>query len=144
MTPTTATAARRLFFHLARPLAHSVQGSNIPFGNPSLRRGALCPSLPIRTLFTLSHLWASFRALPWHEYRHWGPLIRIRITDYRHWGPYLWNCIRNKMSVVHFLNMLVDKNMKIWKFRFLTKNPKFYNGHIYISQSSKNPNIGKK
>ena len=38
VTPTAATAtARRQFFYLARALAHSVQGWNIPFGNPSLR-----------------------------------------------------------------------------------------------------------
>ena len=40
MTPTTTTAetmTRRQFFYLAGPLAHSDQGSNIPFGNPSLR-----------------------------------------------------------------------------------------------------------
>ena len=36
LTP-TAAAARRQFFHLARALAHSGQGWNIPFGNPSLR-----------------------------------------------------------------------------------------------------------
>ena len=36
MTPTAATT-RRQFFHLARALAHSGQGWNIPFGNPSLR-----------------------------------------------------------------------------------------------------------
>jgi len=37
MTP-TATAARRQFSHLARPLDHHAQGPNIPFGvNPSLR-----------------------------------------------------------------------------------------------------------
>ena len=48
MTPTTATA-RRQFFYLARPLAHSVQGSNIPFGNPSLRpckKSAMSGTLP--------------------------------------------------------------------------------------------------
>ena len=40
MTPTTATtttAARRQLSHLAGALAHSAQGWNILFGNPSLR-----------------------------------------------------------------------------------------------------------
>ena len=37
MTPTATTTTRRQFFHLARALAHSGQGWNIPFGNPSLR-----------------------------------------------------------------------------------------------------------
>ena len=37
LTPTTTTTACRQISHLARPLAHSAQGWNIPFGNPSLR-----------------------------------------------------------------------------------------------------------
>ena len=36
LTPTTA-ATRRQLSHLARALAHSAQGWNIPFGNPSLQ-----------------------------------------------------------------------------------------------------------
>ena len=35
MTPTMTAPARRQSFHLARPLAQSVQGWNILFGNPS-------------------------------------------------------------------------------------------------------------
>ena len=41
------TAARRQFFYLTRPLAHSVQGSNIPFGNPSLRCMCICNDLTL-------------------------------------------------------------------------------------------------
>ena len=37
MTPTAAVTTRRQLSHLARALAHSAQGWNIPFGNPSLR-----------------------------------------------------------------------------------------------------------
>ena len=56
MTPPTAAAAtRRQFFHLARPLAHSVQGSNIPFGNPSLRsyRRLVSRMLAFQAILTL-------------------------------------------------------------------------------------------
>ena len=38
VTPTAATATRRQLSHLAKPLDHHAQGSNIPFGvNASLR-----------------------------------------------------------------------------------------------------------
>ena len=43
----TPTATCRQFFHLARAPSHSVQGWNIPFGNPSLR---------FRSRFARSHV----------------------------------------------------------------------------------------
>ena len=56
-TPTTATTTRRRFFHLARALAHSGQGWNILFGNPSLRLTtwwSTCRMLNCQEYFQLS------------------------------------------------------------------------------------------
>ena len=57
LTPTAAATAtaRRQFFHLARALAHSGQGWNIPFGNPSLR----CFQMPLDASQMSSRLWLS-------------------------------------------------------------------------------------
>ena len=61
MTPTTTAAAaatRRQFSYLVRPLAHSAQGCNVPFGNPSLRStwvGSLKPLKQYVYVTVLSH-----------------------------------------------------------------------------------------
>ena len=66
--PTMTTAAtRQQLFHLARPLAHIVQGSNFPLGYPSLRSNEVYPGRSIcrssdRMRSTREYAWLWFRS----------------------------------------------------------------------------------
>ena len=105
MTPTTAAtaAARRQFFHLARALAHSVQGWNIPFGNPSLR-------------------WCLSIFIAFHQFLMIS--IENHMFIYGNWARMTaeWSRIFLKLILVLETNSKVNFGPQNWNFHFSGKS----------------------